>query len=175
MAVRVESFVPHPFWRKDEFSQQWFNTEVKEIDELEAQRILRKAIQKVTKFVENRRIDFKDTMEMVDLFEIGADPLGEIPGYIVGPDDEGYKLDKGKLQNIGVRLMNEFGFDPETSQVIPKEAPEVPKGVVREIREFPSATIKDLRFVRWMDYLKKTGQPLRVHWQVWAIPPQFDE
>lgn len=72
-------------------------------------------------------------------------------------------LNKGKLQKIALRIMEEFGFDPKTSRL-----EEMSKN--REVRTYPSSTHEGVIFKR--DLVKSESSSLtQVTWSVHKSTP----
>lgn len=119
----------------------------------------------------NRWVDY--SLRSITLFRISAEnSLGAIAGFT---DQDGGLLERGRLQEIGFEIMNEFGIDLGSRRPRHKGTPwNYPEGTSREISLYRSAT-PGLEFEESVYYWTNGDGPIDVRWTgIITKPIAFD-
>lgn len=119
---------------------------------------MRARITRVAKYADGHRSTVR--YPSLHLFTLTSLPLGTMNGP--GHDHPGFTLPREILQNAGLEVMREFGFD-EGSVVEDRISPNTTRGTETRYTEYTSST-PGLIFERTVEIDKKSGRFISVEW-----------
>lgn len=123
-------------------------------------------------------------VQSIPLLHISGEEEFSLIGRDYYPTSLKTRAERGRAQELLFRVMTGYGFDQTKSEFAriynfrKKELEDDitirPDGVTREVRAYPSQTIKRLEFQRVRDFVTDTGKTTSVWWKVvdkgnWAI------
>lgn len=163
--IKLENFMPPPVIETD------FNGN-KQLQELigvsTAADQMRARISRVAKYADGRSIIRHPSLH---LFTLTSSPLGTM----TGPRDDhpGFTLPREILQNVGLKVMTEFGFD-ESSVVEQRVITNTTQGTETRYMEYASSTTPGLVFERTVEVDKESGRFISVEWYASEKLPEIE-
>lgn len=98
------------------------------------------------------------------LFQLSDSEDGYIPPSSLETPHPGYALERGKLQEMGMTAMEDFGLNQDIYRTTYTYHGE--NGVFREVRDYPSQTVNGLVFNRLYDKVEASENPVFVEWSI---------